>query len=461
MKKSLPVLMLLVALVAGSFYSCENGGTQSGSVYNEKSKPATEFNNSMAIIWGDLLLDQIRFQRVGPPPAARAMGYLGAAMYESVVHGIPDGHSLAGQLKGLDKLPVPDAGMEYDWPTVLNNCAYLVCDEGLSRYMGPNTVALVQLRDKMNHQCDSIVANADVSARSKQYGQDLANAFIDYMKTDQYDYTRENNIYESPSRAGDPAHPELWEPTDIDKTAFEPYFGGLRPLGLDTTQLCMMEPTIPYSSDSSSEFCKFCEKLYGIDTSFSEYDRITSLYWADCPVETYTPPGHWMKITKQQVRKNGYNLAQTCELYAYLGMAEYNAAISVWKIKYKVNLLRPKTYIAEMLKKPDWEPYLETPPFPEYPSGHSGFSGAASTVLTKYFGDNVEFTDSTNLVIGLYPRKFKSFNAAANEAAYSRMYGGIHYEAAILDGITVGSCVANNLLKSVTLGSGGAAVAKK
>ncbi len=168
-----------------------------------------------------------------------------------------------------------------------------------------------------------------------------------------------------------------------------------------------------------------------------------------------------MKMAKQQVNKNNYNLAQTCEIFAYLGMAEYNAAISVWKIKYKVNLLRPKTYIAEVLGKPDWEPYLETPPFPEYPSGHSGFSGAASTILTHFFGDNVEFTDSTNLVIGLNPRKFKSFYAAANEAAYSRMYGGIHYEAAILDGVTIGNCIANNLLKKVTLGSGGAAEAKK
>lgn len=459
MKKSFPVLLLLVALVSGSFYSCENGGTKSGSSYNEKSKPATEFTNKMALTWVDLMLDQVRVQRIGPPPAARAMGYLGVALYESVVHGIPDGHSMAGQLEGLDKLPVPDNNQEYDWPTVMNSCAYLVCDEGLARYVGPNTVNLVQLHDKMNHMQDSLVANAEVSARSKQYGKDLANALIEYMKTDMYDYTRENNIYESPSRAGDPSHPEYWEPTDIDKTAFEPYFGGLRPLGLDTTELCMQDPTIPFSQDPNSEFCKFCEKLYGIDTSFSEYDRITSLYWADCPVETYTPPGHWLKIAKQHVRKNNYNLAQTAELYAYLGMSEYNAAISVWKIKYKTNLLRPKTYISEILKKTDWEPYLETPPFPEYPSGHSGFSGAAATVLTHYFGE-AEFVDSTNLVIGLYPRKFASFNAAAKEAAYSRMYGGIHYEAAILDGMTIGSCLANNLMKKIKLGSGGTPVAK-
>jgi hypothetical protein len=319
--------------------------------------------------------------------------------------------------------------------------------------MGPNTPNLNNLKNKMNQLRDSVLANPDIFNRSKEYGEQLGNAIVDYMKTDNYDYTREHNEYESPSRTG---HPDWYEVTDIDKTPFEPFWGTLRPLGLDTSEFCIGSPTIPYSADENSEFYKFAVKLYGIDTSFSEYDRITSLYWADDPVETFTPPGHWMKIAKQQIRKNNYNLAQTCEVYCYLGMGLYNAGISVWKIKYQVNLLRPKTYIAEVLSKPDWEPYLETPPFPEYPSGHSGFSGAAASILTSYFGET-EFTDSTNLVIGLLPRHFKSFNAAAEEAAWSRMFGGIHYEAAIKDAKVMGDCQARKLMEKVKLGSGNAA----
>jgi hypothetical protein len=117
---------------------------------------------------------------------------------------------------------------------------------------------------------------------------------------------------------------------------------------------------------------------------------------------------------------------KTCEFFCYFGMAQYDVAIALWKVKYDINRgsgVRPITYIHEVMNKPDWEPYIETPPFPEYPSGHSGFSGAATQVLTKYFGDNVEFTDSTNEVIALNPRTFKSFYAAADEAGYSRMYG--------------------------------------
>ena len=139
MKKTFIALALVATLAAGAWYGCKNMGSSSSSndLYNTKSKPATEFPNKMAIAWMDLLCDQVRFQRVGPPPAARAMGYLGVAMYQSVVPGIPDGHSLEGQLKDLKNLPKPDNDKEYDWPTVLNNSSYVVCDQGLARYMDP------------------------------------------------------------------------------------------------------------------------------------------------------------------------------------------------------------------------------------------------------------------------------------------------------------------------------------
>ncbi len=462
MKKPFHALIPMVwgiVLMLAAFYGCKNMGSSSGSnaLYNSKSKPASEFSNQIAISWIDQLLDQVRAQRVGPPPTARALAYLSIAMYQSVVAGIPDGNSLEGQLKGFDNLPKSDNSLEYDWPTVLNNAAYLVCDEGLARYMGPNTTNLANLWKKNNHKQDSTLNNKEVYDRSAKYGTELGNAVIDYMKRDNYDYTRENNIYEAPSRGGDPAHPERWEVTDVTKTAYEPFWGTLRPLGIDTSELCQVFPSIKYSQEMNSPFCQFCDTVYGIDTSFSEYNRITALYWADDPIETFTPPGHWTKIAKQQVIKHNYNLAQACDFFTHLEIAEYDISISMWKTKYDINRgsgVRPKTYINEVMNKPDWEPYIETPPFPEYPSGHSGFSGAATEILTKYFGDNVSFTDSTNVVIALNPRTYKSFYAAANEAGLSRMYGGLHFKAAIVDGITSGHCIANNVMKDVKLGSG-------
>ena len=112
-------------------------------------------------------------------------------------------------------------------------------------------------------------------------------------------------------------------------------------------------------------------------------------------------------------------------MYALVGIAVGDAFISGWEAKYRYNLLRPVTYIQRYIRK-RWNPLVQTPPFPEYPSGHSVVSGAAATVLTNLFGQ-VSFVDNTGLSRDLPPRGFTSFNAAATEAAISRMYGGIHY----------------------------------
>ncbi|MBA3647343.1 MAG: vanadium-dependent haloperoxidase [Chitinophagales bacterium] len=447
MRKSTVALVLVIALLISSNYSCKNMSSDSGS-YNKISKPASDYSSKMALSWLDLLCTQVKKQRMSPLAAARSFGYYGVTMWQSIYAGVPGGKSLIGQLKDLKTLPTPDPNMIYDWPTVMNNALSIVCDEGVARYISANDKSFNDLRDKNNHALDSMLNNKDIFERSQKLGADLGNAMIDYMKGDSYDYTRENNIYESPSRAN---HNDYWEPTEAYGTAVEPFWGTLRPLGIDTSELCLMKPSMPYSSDMNSEFCKDCMDVYGVDTSFTEDQRIIALYWSDDAIETYTPPGHWQQIAKQQIRRNNYNLAKTAELECYLGMAQYNASIAVWKLKYKYNYLRPETYVHEVLNKPDWRPYIETPSFPEYPSGHSGFSGSSSEVLTKYFGNDVVFTDSTDMMLGLLPRKFSSFKAAANEAAMSRHYGGIHFTAGIKDGVVVGSCIADNLLKKVKL----------
>ena len=115
--------------------------------------------------------------------------------------------------------------------------------------------------------------------------------------------------------------------------------------------------------------------------------------------------------------------------------------IACWQAKFAYNLLRPVTYIRQHID-PKWEPLLITPPFPEYPSGHSTQSGAAAGVLTAIFGEGFAFEDATHEDDGLAPRAFASFHDAAKEAAISRLYGGIHYRAAIDRGLEQGACVA-------------------
>jgi membrane-associated phospholipid phosphatase len=173
---------------------------------------------------------------------------------------------------------------------------------------------------------------------------------------------------------------------------------------------------------------------------------------------TGTPAGHWVTITTQMADRLNLTLDRLAEAYAMVGVAVGDSFISAWWLKYQVNLIRPVTYIRANIRR-SWAPYIETPPFPEYPSGHSVVSGAASEVLTGLFG-TVAFTDETHFMFDHEPlrRSFLSFEHAASEAAISRLYGGIHYRAAIENGLRQGRCigeVANSAIRLNPIRQGG------
>jgi len=155
---------------------------------------------------------------------------------------------------------------------------------------------------------------------------------------------------------------------------------------------------------------------------------------------TVTPPGHWISIAMQILEKQNADVDKTVEVLTKLSIAEADAFIGCWNGKFEYDLLRPITYIRRVMD-PKWESLLNTPPFPEYPSGHSTQSAAAALVLTQIFGENFAFTDETGTKDGLKPRSFKSFSAASDEAGISRLYGGIHFRAAIEAGLAQGRCI--------------------
>ncbi len=153
-----------------------------------------------------------------------------------------------------------------------------------------------------------------------------------------------------------------------------------------------------------------------------------------------TPGGHWMGIAGIAAKTKGLDWKATAETFAITSLALYEGFLSCWDEKYRSVLIRPETYINEYIDK-DWLPLLQTPPFPEYTSGHSVVSSAASVVLTQLLGDDLHFVDSTEVVFGLPIREFNSFDEAAQEAAISRFYGGIHYMPAIENGVWQGEQV--------------------
>ena len=156
-------------------------------------------------------------------------------------------------------------------------------------------------------------------------------------------------------------------------------------------------------------------------------------FWND-GAGTYTPPGHWNAIAEQVAQQQGDSLSQDARLFAELNIAEGDAAIVAWDAKYTYNTWRPiqladgaGTAVNSQIETiANWEPLINTPPFPEYVSGHSTFSGAAAAILTAVFGDNYSFT-ATSIGLPGVTRTYTSFEQAAEEAGMSRIYGGIHF----------------------------------
>ena len=186
--------------------------------------------------------------------------------------------------------------------------------------------------------------------------------------------------------------------------------------------------------------------MYRISNQATPEQRQFALYWADDPGKTPTPAGHWVSIVSDLLKARKASLADAAQTMVRLNLAMADAFIAAWSTKYTLNVLRPVTYVQLVLDS-NWVPTLmDTPPFPEYPSGHSVQSSAAAAVLAQAFGADTAFTDNTHNDRGWGPRNFKSFQAAADEAARSRLYAGIHFNFGVAGGQTQGRCVATRVL---------------
>jgi hypothetical protein len=237
-----------------------------------------------------------------------------------------------------------------------------------------------------------------------------------------------------------PSGPGLWIPTPPGfQPALQPSWGSNRPFAPSSARACDPAPPLPYSEDPSSSFFAEAFECYRVVNELSPEQEAIARFWSDDPIRTATPPGHSISILTQAIRARRSRLDVAAEAYAKVGMAVSDAFISCWGTKYRYNLLRPVTFIQRAIEAA-WLPLLNTPPFPEYTSGHSVQSAATAEVMTDLFG-SFAFTDHTHDELGLPSRTFGSFFEAAEEAALSRLYGGIHFQAAIKEGLEQGRCV--------------------
>jgi hypothetical protein len=203
---------------------------------------------------------------------------------------------------------------------------------------------------------------------------------------------------------------------------------------------CGLPPPPAYSEEPGSDFHREALEVRDAVSNLTDEQRAIARFWSDDPMLTPTPPGHWIAIAQRVLDAEDADLDTRVDLLARLGIALADAFVACWHAKFEYDLLRPVTYIQRVID-PAWQPLLATPPFPEYPSGHSTQSAAAAAVLAAAFGEGYAFVDATHADDGLPPRAYPSFAAAAEEAGVSRLYGGIHFRAAIERGLAQGRCV--------------------
>ena len=429
-----------------STVACLCGCSEGGDTGQQRAEAETRtYSADLAVAWFDQVYDSIRAEGYSPPVASRVIGYCGVTLYQSVVEGMPDHRSLAGQLNGLGQMPARPKDSLY-WPAVANAGLGTVT-QGLFASGSAGTLAeLVALEDSLKNGFSG-AADAATLQRSADHGAAIGAAILTWAAGDGFAIW--NNCAYTP-----PVSPGAWVPTPPALAApLQPCWGNLRTFVLDYAAECVPLGYPTFSTEAGSAFhLEALEVRDTVDNLTPEQLEIAR-YWADAPVTTGTPPGHWISICGQLCEERDDSLDVAAEAFARVGMAVADAFISCWEIKYYFNLMRPITYIRDPggpINDPSWTtaPGIGTPNFPEFTSGHSVQSGAAAAVLTDLLGE-VAFTDETHLASGLAARSFDSLEDAAQEAAMSRLYGGIHFRSAIERGLEQGQCVARRILERV------------
>ena len=433
MQKLIGIAMLILAI------SCNQETSPSITELDEASHYHEAVKNLTDIIVHDIF---------SPPVASRVYIYPNVAAFEILAQSNPEYQSLSNQLRDLKLIPKPEQPISY-------TCAALqaFCEVGKTLVFSEHM--MTEYQNEMYVEWKELGVSQKLIDRSIAYGNEVSKHILEWSKKDNYDFSRTLGSYQVMNQPG------TWTPTPPDfMDAIEPYWNKIEPFVLDSAQQFVpLDPT-PFDMSTNSLFYKELMEVYeAVKTNNPEYKEIAK-FWDCNPFETHheghfmygtkkiSPGGHWIGITKIACEKKKFDLMQSVEAYTMVTIGLADAFISCWDEKYRSNLIRPETVINQFLDK-EWKPILQTPPFPEYTSGHSVVSASSATILTALIGDNFSFIDSSEVEYGLDVRSFNSFLEAADEAAISRLYGGIHYMPAITNGVDQGQKIGNYVLENI------------
>lgn len=391
--------------------------------------------------WYKVVLHLVRHTATcSPPVASRAFAYLGVAAYQAVASGSTSLVSMAGQLNGLKDLPPRDPSKRYS-DAVITHCVLASACKTFFGNTGPTGQRVMAAAEKKLKGEALQGLPDDVVTASLAYGEALKAAIIAWSANDGGAVIENMGFPMDYPVSKEPGH---WVPTSaIRQQQFPllPAWGKNRTFAAPSGAVCSLPPPPAYSEDPSSDFFRQAKEVYDVTSQLTPEQVAIARFWSDDPMLSATPPGHWIGIANDLLEQEKAGLDTSADVMMRLGVAMADGFIGCWNAKFQYDYVRPVTVIKKLIDA-KWEPMLITPPFPEYPSGHSTESGAAAAVLTAVYGENFAFTDNTHVRDGLGTRRFPSFTAAASEAGISRMYGGIHFRPAIEQGLEQGRCIA-------------------
>jgi hypothetical protein len=396
------------------------------------------------------LTEVIMYDIFSPPVASRIYAYSTIAAHEAMAAG--GSTSLSGKLNGLQPLPKPTADI----------CAEVAAFKALMKV----GTTLIFSEDKMKSYQDSvlnIIKNTNITAEMYQnsvtYGDTIAKCILAWAAKDNYKQTRTMPKFELTDQIG------AWKPTPpAYMEALEPNWSKIRTFMIDSAaQFVLPRPAMLQNAADTvgkNAFFDEAKEVITITKNLTPEQKSIANFWDCNPLKVnvvghvmidtkkITPGGHWINIVGIAARKAKFDAQKSARAYALTAVALVDGFITCWDEKYRSGRIRPETAINKYLNNA-WQPLLQTPPFPEYPSGHSTISAAAAAVLTHIFGANFSFTDDTEIAFGMPPRSFASFDVAAQQASISRLYGGIHYRSGCEQGAALGTKVGTHLLQKI------------
>ena len=418
-------------LVAGSLWM--TGGCQPKArpeEYNAKASDPELYHRCVQQLTTVIIHDIF-----SPPVASRIYGYATLAGYEAMIPGQPQYESVAGKLRKFTAAPRPEPGQEYCFP-LASTKAFLTVGRALTF----SADMFDEYEKTFFEQYHEMGIPDEVFERSVAYGETVAKHVLEFAGKDSYKQTR--GFKHTVTNVDG-----TWVPTPpAYMDAAEPQWMKIRCWVMDTCSQFMPPRPAAYDMTKGSPFYNLADAVYQTGRTLTDEQKHIAYFWDDNAFvmnvaghvsyasKKMTPGGHWLHIATTVARMKKADFPKTVETYALTSFALSDGFISCWDEKYRSNRVRPETVINKFID-PKWQPFLQTPPFPEYTSGHSVISAAAAEVLTHQFGDNVAFTDSTEHPYGHGVRSFTSFRQAAQEASMSRFYGGIHF----LDALEIGN----------------------